>query len=322
MRTYSSSIRDDNLLAKRAFISEKKRSQSQNYRLVIGRVTCFFCSILWIFVFLCLVALAPYHSKSLIINNNEPYKAPEIYENSSWAYKFYVKVNCLKSHQEGILYLYHTRKAAGSSLRIALQQIGRQYRSQFLETEGLTLDKNVIYAEKLTSFVTIRHPIDRILSLYWYEHVDYYITMKKLPQNCSTFSHWVDSWVDGSRFKHTTLRNYPDANYVEIENYYVKSLIGWKYTATSKAIGIEEYKLACTILEKFDVVLLTEWMKSGNQSVFLTALHPNGWTYIRSVVKGKDILKTKYSEVLMPDKVCDHQNAQYTNCNPYIDLSL
>jgi len=237
------------------------------------------------------------------IYDSEPYIAPEISENSSWAYHFYVKAHCVKTYREGVIYLYHMRKAAGSSLRAALQQISRLYRVQFLETEGLTLDKSVL-AEKITSSVVIRNPIDRILSLYWYEHVDYYFTVKKTPRNCSTFSRWIDAWIDGSQFKANTLKKYPDANYIEIENYYVKSLIGWSYSSKSPiTVGMKEYKLACNMLQKFDIVLLTEWMKPKNQSEFLNMLHPRGWMFVGNAVKGKDILRMKYSHILMPDKV-------------------
>ncbi len=109
-------------------------------------------------------------------------------------------------------------------------------------------------------------------------------------------------------------RSNPYNVYVEIENYYIKSLIGWKATApiggdgavtindlpvarsragTSASAPLEgpvteqHLELAKRVLDAFDVVLLTEWLSASTTVDAMNALFPG-----RAVVAAKQLLKS------------------------------
>jgi hypothetical protein len=56
--------------------------------------------------------------------------------------------------------------------------------------------------------------------------VGWYSGILKQPEKCKTLRQWVDVWRDGSRWKTEFMEANPGTNYVEIENYYVKTLAG------------------------------------------------------------------------------------------------
>ena len=73
-----------------------------------------------------------------------------------------------------------------------------------------------------------------------------------------TLPEWISAWADGSAWKNTCLFLAPTANYVEIEHYYVKTLLGWGQTniTYNAVIGQAEYEAACRQLEKFDIIMV------------------------------------------------------------------
>ena len=181
-----------------------------------------------------------------------------------------------------------------------IERISRELKVKFLSTEGVVADK-CAFAKNVISFITIRNPIDRIFSLYWYEHVDFYYNIKKEPSKTKQFQVWMEAWLDGSKWKTDINVKHPYENYVEIENYYVKTLIGWKGDE-NRAINKDDYIKACSLLQKyFDVVFITEWLPHKNQSVFLDSIIPNVSKSIVSEVVGKIDLKEKLSKSLVGD---------------------
>jgi len=158
-------------------------------------------------------------------------------DDSLWANGIKNKLQCLYSSYGGIL-LFHIRKAAGTSMRDVLEQFTSKKRISMYETEGISLDRRFLtYNTKsqtksqsqsqseslrsrkvhsnsnptskefaidasngsLLSVITLRDPITRILSLYWYEHVGWFDGIQKnCKKKCATLKEWIDLWRDSS----------------------------------------------------------------------------------------------------------------------------
>ena len=147
------------------------------------------------------------------------------------------------------------------------------------------------FAEDVISFIVIRNPVDRIFSLYWYEHVDFYHNLKRQPSRTKKFKDWIGAWLDGSSWKKDINEKYSYENYVEIENYYVKLLTGWKGNE-NRVIGAKDYLNACSVLERhFDVIFVTEWLEHKNQTILLDRIVPNVSSFLVPEVVGKADLK-------------------------------
>jgi len=164
-----------------------------------------------------------------------------------------------------------------------LQHSTAQWRIPLYETEGLSLDPRFLTPKSLLSVLTIRDPVDRALSMYWYEHVGWYDGILHQPHKCKPLSKWVSAWRDGSDWKRRFISTNPRSVYVEIENYYVKMLIGW---TGSEAIGDAELEAAKAVLRHFDVVLVMEWMQDARQIDAMNALFPG-----RQAVAAKHMLR-------------------------------
>lgn len=161
---------------------------------------------------------------------------------------------------EGV-FLYHIRKAAGTSVRDMLTEATLKWNIPLYETEGPSL--NELFLNEHLLFVTsIRDPIERILSLYWYEHVGWYDGVLKETHKCKPLNIWIDAWRDGSTWKTEFMIKNPSSVYVEVENYYVKALSGW---VGPTPVGEKDYLKAISVLNRFDIVVVTEWMKRIDQ---------------------------------------------------------
>lgn len=77
----------------------------------------------------------------------------------------------------------------------------------------------------------------------------------------------VEAWADGSPWKRQFQSQHPASVYVEVQNYFVKSLAGW--TAADGPVGAHTLEAAKRVLRQFDVVLLTEHMRASNTSDWL-----------------------------------------------------
>ena len=65
-------------------------------------------------------------------------------QDNEWNIQYRLKYECVKSRKQ-ILYLYHIRKAAGTTFRAILLSLARKWGVEFLETEGITLNVNNIH---------------------------------------------------------------------------------------------------------------------------------------------------------------------------------
>jgi hypothetical protein len=183
------------------------------------------------------------------------------------------------------IYLYHVRKAAGTSLRTFFQDLSYCMRISYFETEGKVLNSQLVSSESnvsLLSVISFRNPIDRIKSLYWYEYVSWYYNVIKKPEKIHSFSEWINSWKDNASHKSSILKKLPRNNYVEIENYYIKLLIGHSFDLSLEKAGLSQRQItrndlekAKEVLEKFDFIFISEELgkKETSQRQLLTFIH-------------------------------------------------
>ncbi len=132
----------------------------------------------------------------------------------SWTLRFLGPALCSQVHRRNIFHL-HLRKAAGTTVRNYLNSITESTRATYFETEGMSVS-SFEPMEGVTSVVSLRHPLERIISMYWYEHVAWWNEIKKDMTKCSNFKTWVQAWRDGSSWKTEFILKNPGNTYVEI----------------------------------------------------------------------------------------------------------
>jgi hypothetical protein len=193
---------------------------------------------------------------------------------TKWLKQLTSKLLCLRL-KTGNIYLYHTRKAAGTSIRDVLTYIAKEWHVPYLETEGVVLNRDLLRKTGFLTVTSLRDPVSRIMSLYWYEHVGWYDGVLKQTERCKTLKQWVSAWLDGSAWKKDFVRKNPDSVYVEIDNYYVKMLSGWHQNAqNTRRVNSDDLAIAKEVLKEFDVVLLSDWMGDSTQIDALNSLFP------------------------------------------------
>ena len=184
---------------------------------------------------------------------------------SDWTTRFLGPSLCSQHHRRNIFHL-HMRKAAGTTMRNYLQTVTKKTSRRYFESEGISLSRDFKRLEGATTVLSLRHPLDRILSMYWYEHVAWWNEVKKDMSKCSTMKNWVEAWRDGSSWKTEFIKNNPGSTYVEIENYYTKTLSGWK---GPEKVTRDDVEIAKKVLQNFDVVVISEWLSNETQKNFL-----------------------------------------------------
>eukprot|EP01041_Mallomonas_annulata_P011854 gene11854-24846_t len=193
-------------------------------------------------------------------------------QTSPWLLKLTNKISCLKSKRTS-LYLYHVRKAAGTTLRTLLEVACKTWHAELYETEGLVLDSRFLDLQDTISIITLREPIERVVSMYWYEHVGWWDGIVHDMNKCKTFHQWVDAWRDGSVWKKTFTARNPGSVYVEIENYYVKLLSDWKGAGEGEEVMDETHlERAKQTLSRFDLVLLSDQLKSASHTAAINVV--------------------------------------------------
>jgi hypothetical protein len=155
------------------------------------------------------------------------------------------------------IFYYHSRKTGGTTLERLFKSIAHLKQFDYLVTEGDTLDHKFLELPNTISAISLRHPIERISSLYWYEHVLWWYKRENDQTKCRTFKEWIDAWRDHSEWKNMILKTNSKTVYVEVENYFIKVLIGWDGLRDGP-IGQKEFEQAKEILSKFDLVLLKD----------------------------------------------------------------
>ena len=92
--------------------------------------------------------------------------SPSDIRNSAWSSQLQAKIECLNNGLLEGIFLYHIRKAAGTSVRDMLTEATSKWKIPLYETEGPSLNQ-LFLNENLLFVTSIRDPIERILSLYW-----------------------------------------------------------------------------------------------------------------------------------------------------------
>jgi hypothetical protein len=222
----------------------------------------------------------------------------------AWRDQLFLKLKCLRLKQ-GTLYLYHVRKAAGTSIRDVMHAMSKTWRVPYFETEGIVLDSHLLEHHKgITSVLTLREPVNRILSLYWYEHVGWFDGILKQTQKCKSLVEWVAAWRDGAEWKRNFVLKNPGTVYVEIENYYVKMLTGWR--DGDHVIDEHDLDRARAVLEQFDLVFLTDWMGDDTQVDAMNAVFPGRSNIAMGhKIRGDHNAKTRLMPTLAPNEVSE-----------------
>lgn len=215
-----------------------------------------------------------------------------------WAERLRKKLNCLYAGK-GAIYLYHIRKAAGTSVKDILDFATKRWKVRYMFTEGRTFDERLLEPPGVFRVISLREPIRRIESLYWYEHVTWYMTVKKDVKKVFKLREWFDAWCDGSEWKTTFITKNPGNVYVEVQNYYTKALSGW---TGPQPVTRKELHKAKAALENFDFILIQEWMADITQVDAMTALFPGRLNIAAgSKVKGDKDIKQRYEATFAPD---------------------
>jgi hypothetical protein len=225
-----------------------------------------------------------------------------------WYSSVFQKFVCLRVRKVGF-YFYHVRKAAGTTIRDLLRLIAIRQKLPFYETEGIVLNPKLLNVEQLLTVITLRDPVHRIFSLYWYEHVQWFASVLKQPERCKKMLDWIEAWTDSSPFKRKILAKYPFNNYMEIENYYIKLLVGYDYRAP-RDLTNDDLEEAKSVLRNFDLVLIAEWIGDESQHNIIHYLYSHFYLsnddrdlLIPQKVKGDTKIKEKLSPELIPNEV-------------------
>lgn len=112
----------------------------------------------------------------------------------------------------------------------------------------------------------------------------------------------VQAWAEGSPWKRQFRAKNPSSVYVEVENYFVKSLSGWRGGAVTR----QHLEAAKEALQRVDVVLLTEHLGGANTSSLLQSVFQGrgmGGTGMEKSNKVDRAEVQRLEALLAPDKV-------------------
>lgn len=137
-----------------------------------------------------------------------------------WSSRLAHKFQCL--HQKlGNIFLYHMRKTAGTTISQMLNIASWRFLFRRIYIlEGITLDPTILEQQSgLLTVTSFRHPIDRIISLYWYEHAAFHYARN--ASRMVTIDLWFDAWCDGTAWKtNMTQKNPGNVETTNNSNYY------------------------------------------------------------------------------------------------------
>lgn len=115
-----------------------------------------------------------------------------------------------------------------------------------------------------------------------YEHVAYCLLMKRNSKQVRTFEEYVGAWRDGAEWKRFFITRNPGSVYVEVENYYVKMLTGWK---GPEPVNETDLVRAKDILKYFHIIIITDWIKHPRNLSSLPAISTNPSMEILSLLQ-------------------------------------
>jgi hypothetical protein len=216
-----------------------------------------------------------------------------------WKRSIYRKLKCTYQHRT-LYYMYHIRKAAGTTIRDLIKASNQRYFVQYEETEGRTLNPELLGLPHVFTVTSLRDPIDRILSMYWYEHVGWFHGVLRQTERCKPLREWVSAWQDGTPFKKSILREDPRSNYIEVENYYTKAFSNWD---GKSPLGSADLVKAKETLLKFDIVLISDWLGDETQVDAINAVFSGRTNLVTgSKLKGNSKMRDQLRSSLSPDE--------------------
>lgn len=199
---------------------------------------------------------------------------------------------CTRAHRGGV-YIKHHRKAGGSSLYSILnRQVCSHTPVYSSELPFFNATHSFSTLPNSTVFITsLRDPIDRILSLYWFEG--------RWPRTCelacelnktkddSTKVADLDEWIEAvyhqSKKSKYKLRYHSSCGqWQSVENYYTRQLLGVdrgdERQFLNKTLTDDDLYRAKQILASFDLVMIQERYQSDRDMVrifkTITAANP------------------------------------------------
>lgn len=189
--------------------------------------------------------------------------------------------------RKGSAFLLHMRKAGGTTLRNYLSALVENDREQLVYVaEGRTFNVSCFHDQgEMMILTSLRQPLARILSSYWYEgRYDYkpaplvpgtdpalaaaiYDETKAKAAVPLSFQDWVRyvRQMDYIRWTRASARGV----WYSVDNYYVQTLTNRYRHNTYAEVGKHDYELARRVLASFDVVMITEWMGWANQTAYV-----------------------------------------------------
>ena len=147
------------------------------------------------------------------------------------------------------------RKSGGTSLRSFLKKLSKKHgiRLEAVEGRSINHDRYFQNANKCFHVTCLREPIARIKSSYLFEGRWPQRDNSRLESTAKSFSEWI-SQINAVQPRKRL--------WTCASNYYTKSLINYPARGAD-GIGPEEFELAKATLQRFDVVLITEWIQSS-----------------------------------------------------------
>lgn len=159
-------------------------------------------------------------------------------------------------------FLYHMRKAGGTSLRRYLAEWAAHTGRSVDVVEGLTLGSTTpfLFETETVHLTSLREPIARLKSAYRFEGRWPQTATTRTPESAQPFAVWVRETAVSDPER-------PGWLWQCSSNYYVKSLTGWP----RGGVDVDQRRTneAKRILERFEIVLITEELSSTATQQYL-----------------------------------------------------
>jgi hypothetical protein len=185
---------------------------------------------------------------------------------------------CTRAHR-GAVYIKHNRKAGGSSVYQVLQPAvcpSTPVFSSELPFFNITHSFSAL-PNSTVWLTTLRHPIDRILSLYWFEGrwprtCDMTCELKKKKNDSNKVAElgeWVESvYHQTNKIKFRLRPHHGCGLWQSVENYYIRQLIGVDRGMNGKFLNRtltrDDLHRAKEVLASFDLVMIQEHFSGSN----------------------------------------------------------
>ncbi|GAB5030305.1 Hypothetical protein NocV09_00204370 [Nannochloropsis oceanica] len=188
---------------------------------------------------------------------------------------------------KGYGYLLHMRKAGGSTLRGYLSSVVEKQRDHLIYvSEGLTFNVSCFQDQgELVMVTSLRHPMARILSSYWYEgrydskpaylepgtSTALAAAVVNQTEIEATLPASFSAWVRFVRRNDYIRWAWMSTRWVwySVDSYYIQTLTNRYRKNTRNNIGRRDFELAKRVLASFDLVSITEWMDWKNQTSYI-----------------------------------------------------